>query len=148
MLAICWRRILLRIIVRRYSDFISYLAHIFPIFFQPLMSDALKKRKSKVLRGEGATAEMKRGRVEGDQQVSRNSCSWCWIKFYFSVPNRWSYYTLLSNQILQSYAFMVQNLWQVSVFEFVKYGYQTKQIIPITKKKWRLAYCLKTWEYF
>lgn len=34
------------------------------------MSDALKKRKSKVLRNEGGTPEMmKRGRGEGDQQV-------------------------------------------------------------------------------
>lgn len=35
-----------------------------------MSSDPLKKRKSKVLRGEGAVSEMKRGRVEGDQQVS------------------------------------------------------------------------------
>lgn len=33
------------------------------------MSDALKKRKSKVLRSEGGTPETKRGRGEGDQQV-------------------------------------------------------------------------------
>lgn len=38
-----------------------------------MSSDAVKKRKSKVLRGEGATPEMKRGRVEGDQQVSRKT---------------------------------------------------------------------------
>lgn len=37
-----------------------------------MSSDALKKRKSKVLRGEAAVSEMKRGRVEGDQQVSTN----------------------------------------------------------------------------
>lgn len=35
-----------------------------------MSSDPLKKRKSKVLRGEGAVPEIKRGRVEGDQQVS------------------------------------------------------------------------------
>lgn len=35
-----------------------------------MSTDPLKKRKSKVLRGEGAATEMKRGRVEGDQQVS------------------------------------------------------------------------------
>lgn len=35
-----------------------------------MSSDTLKKRKSKVLRGEGAVPEMKRGRAEGDQQVS------------------------------------------------------------------------------
>uniref|UniRef100_A0A674NF66 THO complex 5 n=1 Tax=Takifugu rubripes TaxID=31033 RepID=A0A674NF66_TAKRU len=34
-----------------------------------MSSDTLKKRKSKVLRGEGAVQEMKRGRVEGDQQI-------------------------------------------------------------------------------
>lgn len=52
-----------------------------------MSSDAVKKRKSKVLRGEGATTEMKRGRVEGDQQVSLNNrikadllrCVWVWI---------------------------------------------------------------------
>uniref|UniRef100_A0A674MDH9 THO complex 5 n=1 Tax=Takifugu rubripes TaxID=31033 RepID=A0A674MDH9_TAKRU len=36
-----------------------------------MSSDTLKKRKSKVLRGEGAVQEMKRGRVEGDQQEIR-----------------------------------------------------------------------------
>uniref|UniRef100_A0A665U316 THO complex 5 n=1 Tax=Echeneis naucrates TaxID=173247 RepID=A0A665U316_ECHNA len=35
-----------------------------------MSSEALKKRKSKVLRSEGGTPEMKRGRAEGDQQVS------------------------------------------------------------------------------
>ncbi|KAM3610259.1 uncharacterized protein V6R79_001498 [Siganus canaliculatus] len=35
------------------------------------MSDALKKRKSKVLRSEGGTPEMKRGRGEGEQQEVR-----------------------------------------------------------------------------
>lgn len=35
------------------------------------MSDALKKRKSKVLRSEGGTPETKRGRGEGDQQDVR-----------------------------------------------------------------------------
>ena len=52
-----------------------------------MSSDAVKKRKSKVLRGEGATPEMKRGRVEGDQQVKGNSrikadllhCVFVWI---------------------------------------------------------------------
>lgn len=87
-LAICWQRILLRIIVRKLSDAISFTPHVFSIHSQPLMSsDAVKKRKSKVLRGEGAAPEMKRGRVEGDQQVSRNSrikadllrCIWFWI---------------------------------------------------------------------
>lgn len=34
------------------------------------MSEALKKRKSKVLRSEGGTPEMKRGRGEGEQQVT------------------------------------------------------------------------------
>lgn len=34
------------------------------------MSSDLKKRKSKVLRGEGGTPEIKRGRGEGDQQVT------------------------------------------------------------------------------
>lgn len=38
-----------------------------------MSSDAVKKRKSKVLRGEGATPEVKRGRVEGEPQVWRNS---------------------------------------------------------------------------
>lgn len=33
------------------------------------MSDALKKRKTKVLRSEGGTPETKRGRGEGDQPV-------------------------------------------------------------------------------
>lgn len=38
------------------------------IFSQTAMStDTLKKRKSKVLRGEGATPETKRGRGEGEQ---------------------------------------------------------------------------------
>ncbi|KAG7489675.1 hypothetical protein JOB18_017890 [Solea senegalensis] len=36
-----------------------------------MASDALKKRKAKVLRSEGGTPEMKRGRAEGDQQESR-----------------------------------------------------------------------------
>ncbi|XP_034547526.1 THO complex subunit 5 homolog [Notolabrus celidotus] len=36
-----------------------------------MSSDALKKRKSKVLRSEGGTPEMKRGRGEGDQQDVR-----------------------------------------------------------------------------
>lgn len=41
----------------------------FLIVIQPLMSsDALKKRKSKVLRSEAGTLEMKRGRGE-EQQV-------------------------------------------------------------------------------
>lgn len=35
-----------------------------------MSSEALKKRKSKVLRSEGGTPEMKRGRSEGDQQVT------------------------------------------------------------------------------
>lgn len=35
-----------------------------------MSSDALKKRKSKVLRNEGGTPEMKRGRGEGEQQVT------------------------------------------------------------------------------
>lgn len=40
------------------------------------MSDALKKRKSKVLRSEGGTPETKRGRGEGDQQVRvKHSCA-------------------------------------------------------------------------
>lgn len=38
-----------------------------------MSSDALKKRKSKVLRSEGGTPEMKRGRGEGDQQVTLTS---------------------------------------------------------------------------
>lgn len=37
-----------------------------------MSSDAVKKRKSKVLRGEAATPEVKRGRVEGEPQVWRN----------------------------------------------------------------------------
>uniref|UniRef100_A0A4W6G9E1 THO complex 5 n=1 Tax=Lates calcarifer TaxID=8187 RepID=A0A4W6G9E1_LATCA len=36
-----------------------------------MSSDALKKRKSKVLRSEGGTPEMKRGRGDGDQQDAR-----------------------------------------------------------------------------
>uniref|UniRef100_A0A669DC99 THO complex 5 n=1 Tax=Oreochromis niloticus TaxID=8128 RepID=A0A669DC99_ORENI len=36
-----------------------------------MSSDALKKRKSKVLRNEGGTPEMKRGRADGDQQDVR-----------------------------------------------------------------------------
>lgn len=36
----------------------------------PMSSEALKKRKSKVLRNEGGTPEMKRGRGEGEQQVT------------------------------------------------------------------------------
>lgn len=32
-----------------------------------MASDVLKKRKTKVLRSEGGTPEMKRGRGEGDQ---------------------------------------------------------------------------------
>lgn len=35
-----------------------------------MSSDALKKRKSKVLRSEGGTPEMKRGRGDGEQQVT------------------------------------------------------------------------------
>lgn len=35
-----------------------------------MTSDAPKKRKTKVLRSEGGTPEMKRGRGEGDQQVT------------------------------------------------------------------------------
>lgn len=35
-----------------------------------MSSDAIKKRKSKVLRNEGGTPEMKRGRGEGEQQVT------------------------------------------------------------------------------
>lgn len=35
-----------------------------------MSSDAIKKRKSKVLRNEGGTPETKRGRGEGDQQVT------------------------------------------------------------------------------
>lgn len=59
------------IIAIKFSDFIRFPPHISPILSQATMSsDPLKKRKSKVLRGEGAVPEMKRGRVEGDQQVS------------------------------------------------------------------------------
>ncbi|KAG7244006.1 hypothetical protein INR49_006167 [Caranx melampygus] len=39
--------------------------------FCDMSSEALKKRKSKVLRSEGGTPEMKRGRAEGDQQDVR-----------------------------------------------------------------------------
>ena len=35
-----------------------------------MTSDAPKKRKTKVLRSEGGTPEMKRGRGDGDQQVA------------------------------------------------------------------------------
>lgn len=35
-----------------------------------MSSDALKKRKSKVLRSEGGTPEVKKGRTEGEQQVT------------------------------------------------------------------------------
>lgn len=39
-----------------------------------MSSDALKKRKSKVLRSEGGTPEMKRGRGDGEQQVTLGRC--------------------------------------------------------------------------
>lgn len=39
------------------------------------MSDALKKRKTKVLRSEGGTPETKRGRGEGDQPVRLKHCN-------------------------------------------------------------------------
>lgn len=64
---------MLRVIVRKFSDLLRFFPLVFSTHCQaPMSSDALKKRKSKVLRGEGAVSEVKRGRVEGDQQVSTN----------------------------------------------------------------------------
>lgn len=56
---------------KAFSFHLSYTSCILNSFSAIMSSDAVKKRKSKVLRGEGATPEMKRGRVEGDQQVTR-----------------------------------------------------------------------------
>uniref|UniRef100_A0A3P8TWX2 THO complex 5 n=1 Tax=Amphiprion percula TaxID=161767 RepID=A0A3P8TWX2_AMPPE len=42
-----------------------------------MSSDALKKRKSKVLRSDGGTPEMKRGRGEGDTQVEQKRMQSC-----------------------------------------------------------------------
>lgn len=48
------------------------------VYIQTLMSsEALKKRKSKVLRSEGGTADMKRTRGEVDQQVKTSQPVLC-----------------------------------------------------------------------
>lgn len=47
------------------------------------MSDALKKRKTKVLRSEGGTPETKRGRGEGDQPVRVKHGILCAPSVYF-----------------------------------------------------------------
>lgn len=49
------------------------------------MSDALKKRKTKVLRSEGGTPETKRGRGEGDQPVRVNHGVLCTLSSYFKL---------------------------------------------------------------
>lgn len=49
------------------------------------MSDALKKRKTKVLRSEGGTPETKRGRGEGDQPVRVKHGVPCAPSLYFNL---------------------------------------------------------------
>lgn len=49
------------------------------------MSDAIKKRKTKVLRSEGGTPETKRGRGEGDQPVCVKHGLLCALSSYSKV---------------------------------------------------------------
>lgn len=52
------------------------------------MSDALKKRKTKVLRSEGGTPETKRGRGEGDQPVRIKHGVPCAPSLYFNLETK------------------------------------------------------------
>lgn len=55
------------------------------------MSDALKKRKTKVLRSEGGTPETKRGRGEGDQPVRVKHGVPCAPSLYFNLETNLRY---------------------------------------------------------
>lgn len=54
-----------------------------------MSSEALKKRKAKVLRNEAGPAEVKRGRGDGDQQVTEtNSETFCTV-FQFAFLSKY-----------------------------------------------------------